>query len=188
MTQQIDHEKVPVDQRGPLSFLAGGIAQVALIVPDLDQAVERYWRLFGIGPWTFYTYGKPLVKRMTYGGRESDYCMRLALSNAGDLRLELIEIVRGDTVYADFVARHGYGVQHLGVLVDDMQRALEKARAAGWTVTQDGAGFGADGDGHYAYLDTEEALGVVLELIERPKGRVRPEKVYPPPTEDSHGS
>jgi len=29
-------------------------------------------------------------------------------------------------------------------------------------------------------LDSEEAIGVTLELIERPKGRVAPEKVYPP--------
>jgi hypothetical protein len=45
----------------------------------------------------------------------------------------------------------------------------------------DGAGFGADGDGHYAYLDTEDLIGVTIELIERPKGRVEPEKTYPPP-------
>ena len=42
-----------------LSFLDRGVAQVALVVKDLDQAVERYWRGFGIGPWRFYTYQKP---------------------------------------------------------------------------------------------------------------------------------
>ena len=68
-----------IDERGPLSFLSNGIAQIALVVPDLDQAVERYWKLFGVGPWTFYTYGKPLVKRQTYGGQSTDYAMRLLL-------------------------------------------------------------------------------------------------------------
>ena len=44
----------------------------------------------------------------------------------------------------------------------------------------DGAGFGVDGVGWYAYLDTEARLGVTLELIQRPKRRHPPERVFPP--------
>jgi methylmalonyl-CoA epimerase len=163
-----------------LPFLEKGIAQVAIIVEDLEQAVENYWKLFGIGDWHFYTYGKPLVKEMTYHGEPAEYKMRVALSYFGPMRVELIEMVKGDTVYADFVREHGYGVHHFGVLVDDMEKALAEAEAAGVHMIMDGAGFGADGDGHYAYLDTEDEIGVTIELIERPKGRMPPEKVYPP--------
>jgi catechol 2,3-dioxygenase-like lactoylglutathione lyase family enzyme len=162
-----------------LPFLQNGVAQVAIVVEDLEEAVESYWVLFGIGPWHFYTYGKPLVKHMTYHGEPSEYRMRVALSYLGPLRIELIEPLEGDTVYADFVREHGYGVHHFGLLVEDMQAAIAQAEAAGVAMVQDGAGFGLDGDGHYAYLDTEDRIGVTLELIERPKGRVEPEKVYP---------
>jgi methylmalonyl-CoA/ethylmalonyl-CoA epimerase len=166
-----------------LPFLRDGIAQVAIVVPDLEQAVENYWRLFGIGDWHFYTYGKPLVKSMTYQGQASDYKMRVALSYLGPMRIELIEMVEGDTVYADFVREHGYGVHHFGVLVEDMDAAIAEAESAGLVMTQDGAGFGRDGDGHYAYLNTEDKIGVTIELIERPAGRMPPEKVYPPEKE-----
>jgi hypothetical protein len=71
-------------------------------------------------------------------------------------------------------------VQHLGVLVDDMAVALAQAEAAGFAMIMDGSGFGPDGDGHYAYIDTEAVYGVTLELIERPARRHTPEKVYPP--------
>ena len=117
---------------------------------------------------------------MTYRGQTADYAMRIALAWLGPLRIELIEMAGGDSVYADFVQEHGYGVHHFGVLVDDMDAALAQAAAAGLTMTMDGAGFGLDGDGHYAYLDTEKDLGTTLELIARPKGRVLPERVYPP--------
>ncbi len=163
-----------------LPFLDNGIAQTAIVVEDLERTVEKYWEVFGIGPWHFYTYEKPLVKEMSYQGKPADYAMRIALSYFGPSRIELIEAKRGDSVYADFVREHGYGVQHLGLLVDDMQAAIALAEAAGYAVVQDGSGFGLDGDGHYAYLDTAEDLGVMLELIERPKGRRTPEKVYPP--------
>lgn len=164
----------------PLPFLKNGVAQVALIVKDLDEAMEQYWKLFGIGPWHVYTYGRPLVKRMTRHGQPGEYKMRVGLSWLGPMRIELIEMLEGDTIYAEFVKEHGYGLHHLGVVVDDMEAAIAEARAAGFEMTQDGAGFGLDGDGHYAYLDTEGKIGMTIELIQRPKRRVPPERIYPP--------
>ena len=163
-----------------LPFLKGGIAQVALVVEDLDATAENYWRLFGIGPWHFYTYEAPLLKRMTYMGESVNYSIRIALSYVGALRIELIQHRSGPTVHRDFVLKKGYGVHHFGLLVDDMQEAIKEAEASGYHIIQDGTGFGLDGDGHFAYLDTEDELGVTLELIQRPKGRVQPEKIYPP--------
>jgi hypothetical protein len=61
-----------------------------------------------------------------------------------------------------------------------LRNGVAQAEAAGLSMSMDGAGFGLDGDGHYAYLDTEESLGTTLELIQRPKGRVEPERIYPP--------
>ncbi len=163
-----------------LPFLKNGVAQVGLVVKDLDKAVEAYWKLFGIGPWHLYTYGSPLVKRMTYRGEPTEYKMRVALSWLGPLRIELIQILEGDTIYSEFVEKHGYGVHHFGLLVDDMQESITRAEAAGLEMTMDGAGFGLDGDGHYAYLETEHLIGTTLELISRPQRRVPPEGVYPP--------
>jgi len=169
-----------VNEKAKLSFLDKGVAQVALVVENLERAVENYWKHFGIGPWHFYTYQRPFVRRMTRHGQPADYAMRVALAQLGPTRIELIEQLAGDTVYAEFVRQHGYGVHHLGVLVDDMESALREAKAAGYRVTMDGAGFGPDDDGHYAYLDTEADLGTTVELIERPKRRAPPEKIYPP--------
>ena len=162
-----------------LSFLNNGIAQIAWVVKDLDRVVENYYRQFGIGPWHFYTYEKPLVKEMTRHGKPASYGMRIALSYFGPTRVELIQHLHGDTVYADFIEKHGYGVQHLGVLVDDMAAAVAEAEAAGLRVVMDGSGFGPDGDGHYAYLDTDDDFGTTIELIQRPKGRKEPERIYP---------
>jgi len=165
----------------PLPFLRNGVAQIAFVVKDIDRVVENYYHTFGIAPWHFYTYQAPLLKMMRYHGEERAYSMHIALTYFGPTRIELIEHLSGDTVYQDFIRTHGYGVQHLGVLVENMQEALVQVRRAGIAVLMEGAGFGKNGDGHYAYLDTEDALGVVYELIQRPSDRVPPEKVYPSP-------
>ena len=88
--------------------------------------------------------------------------------------------------YHDWVEAHGYGPHYVGIMVEDMGAALAEAREAGLAVIQEGTGFGFDGDGHFAYLDTEDALGMALELIEVPKRRVAPDKIYPPP-QDQEG-
>jgi methylmalonyl-CoA/ethylmalonyl-CoA epimerase len=164
----------------PLSFLDGGVGQVAFVVRDLEASVEAYYRMFGVGGWAFYTYQRPFVQHMMYRGAEADYAMRVALSYFGNSRVEFIQPLRGPSIYEEFVDRHGYGVQHLGVVVDEMGSAIAEAERAGLTVIQDGSGFGLDGDGHYAYLDTEELFGTTIELIKRPLRRHEPEMHYPP--------
>jgi methylmalonyl-CoA/ethylmalonyl-CoA epimerase len=156
------------------------IAQICIIVPDIEEATKNFWEKFGVGPWHFYTYGKPLVKRMTRLGEPTEYKMKVALSNIGSMRIELIEPLEGDTVYKEFIEKHDYGIHHLGILTGNMQQSIAEAGEAGMAMTMDGAGFGPDDDGHYAYLDTEELIGTTLELIERPKRRNPPEKIYPP--------
>lgn len=163
-----------------LDLLDNGVAQIAFVVEDLDRTVRNYHELFGIGPWTFYTYEKPFVPVMQVNGEPADYAMRVALSYFGDMRIELIEQKFGDTVYKEFIENHGYGIHHLGVLVDDMDEAIRKCKSAGYAVTMEGQGFGLDGDGYYAYLDTEDTISTTIELIQRPKGRKLPERIYPP--------
>lgn len=164
-----------------LTFLQNGPAQIALVVSNLDQVVENYWNYFGIGPWQFYTYDREILSDQSYRGNPSDYQIRLALCNAGSMRLELIESVRGPSIYGEHINAHGYGVHHLGLLVDDIHAAIAQAKRCGIEMIQHGQGFGLEGDGYFAYLDTEQLLGVVLELIQRPKGRRAPEKVFPNP-------
>jgi methylmalonyl-CoA/ethylmalonyl-CoA epimerase len=163
------------------TFPITNVVQIALVVKDLDATVRAWHDRFGVGPWHFYTYGPPLVKRMTRHGEPCEYRMRIALANVGPMRIELIEPLEGDTVYEEFAREHGYGVHHLGVLVEDMEEAFGRAREAGFVITQDGAGFGPDGDGHYAYIDSEPLLGTTIELIQRPARRAQPERIYPPP-------
>ena len=70
------------------------------------------------------------------------------------------------------------------VELDDTRAEWHAFSRSGSLAIALGAGFGPDDDGHYAYLDTEARLGVTLELIERPKRRQPPEKVYPEPAKN----
>lgn len=164
-----------------LPFMQNGIAQVGILVEAMDQAVENYWKVGSVAPWQIYTYQRPLVKTMHYRGQPADYKMRIGLAWVGALCIELIEPIEGPSIYQEFIESRGYGLHHLGIVVDDAETAIAQAEAAGFAVIQDGSGYGLQGDGHYAYLDTEAQLGIIVELMQLPKVRVPPERIYPPP-------
>lgn len=160
-------------------FPLSNVVQICILVPDLDKAMRNFHEKFGVGPWSIYTYDKNFVPNMTRRGKPCEYSSRIGLANIGPMRIELIQPLSGDTVYGEYIEKHGYGVQHIGVLTENMADTLKLADECGLAVTMDGSGFGPDGDGHYAYLDTEDLIGVTIEMIDRPKRRHTPEGTYP---------
>lgn len=162
-------------------FFKNGIWQIGIIVEDLDRGVESYWQTAGVGPWQIFTYQKPFAQWMTYRGQPVNHRFRVALARIGPQQIELIEPLAGPSIYHEFVARHGYGrLHHIGLLVDNLEEAIAQAAAAGFPVIQSGGGHGLDGDGGFAYLDTEERLSCLIELMAPPKRRQPPERIYPP--------
>lgn len=154
------------------------IDQVAVVVRDLDAAINRYWKIMGIAPWRIYTYEPPGVQ-MTFRGGPGEYRMRLALAQVGDLTLELIQPLSEKNIYAEHLERKGEGLHHVGVNVTSLDKAVAEAASRGFSVIQSGHGFGQRGDGGYAYLDTDGQLGMIIELIERPLERRVPDAEVP---------
>jgi catechol 2,3-dioxygenase-like lactoylglutathione lyase family enzyme len=156
------------------------IDQVGFVVRDLDRAMEAYWRV-GIGPWRVYSYSASRFTEATYRGRPADWSFRLALATVGGFTLELIQPVSGESLYSEYLAVNGEGgIQHLGLVVEDVDLVVEQARQAGYVVVQSGRGHGARGDGKFAYLATADDLRTVYEVMELPSVRIPPDRVYPP--------
>ena len=155
------------------------VDQVAVVVRDLDEAMRRYSETLGIGPWRVYTFTADWIRDMTFRGRKQSYSMRLALADVGDMSYELIEPLDGPSTYREFLDARGEGLHHLGYFVEDLDAAIADMDARGFAVLQGGRGNGVDGDGGYAYFETDDALGCILEAIERPKALPAPERTYP---------
>jgi methylmalonyl-CoA/ethylmalonyl-CoA epimerase len=159
--------------------LAGrAVGQVGILVPDLEGALDRYSSRWELGPWAGYVYGPETLPSSTYRGRPGRYSMRIALAGSAP-QVELIEPVEGPSIYHDWLESHPHGVHHLAVYVESLDAAIASMAAAGYALLQSGAGYGLDGDGGYAYFDTEHDFGVVLEAIEVPRRRREPDFTWP---------
>ncbi|MEM1818700.1 MAG: VOC family protein [Sulfolobales archaeon] len=152
--------------------------QIAIVVRNLDEAVRRYYDEYGIGPWAIYEFNPQVVKDMIIRDRRINYAMRLALCNIGRVQWELIEPKDDVSIYAEFLRKHGEGLHHIALGVDDYDEAMKFFREKGHIVLQGGTWFGLT----YTYLDTEDALKFVAEIYKIPERFKwpKPDAVYPP--------
>jgi methylmalonyl-CoA/ethylmalonyl-CoA epimerase len=164
-------------------FLASPFKQVALVVEDLDSSVKAWHDRLGIGPWTAWRLGPRILQDMTYHGTATAFEFRHALAWQGDIQFELVQPISGPSIFADHLRQHGPGLHHVGKYVADHPAAVQAVLADGFTPLQSARGFGAGGDGAFAYFAPPGATGLIVELIEAPKIRIEPEFIYPAPAD-----
>jgi catechol 2,3-dioxygenase-like lactoylglutathione lyase family enzyme len=159
-------------------LLVPPIKQCAVVVLDLDEAVARWTQHLGIGPWTAYRLESSRLTDMRYHGEEVEFSLRHALAWQGELQFELIQPLSGPSIFADHLDAHGESLHHVGKYVDDHPAAIAEAIAMGFTELQAARGFGAEGDGAFAYFQPP-GVSLILELISAPRVRIEPEFIYP---------
>ncbi len=141
----------------------GKISQVAFVVKDAE-AVSAYWKKLGFPAMT-KTHSEP--REIKYRGRTIKPALDLWWQRHTQVAYEWIVPPAGDSVYAEFLKKHGEGVQHLGIPVEDMDKGIAEYEKLGHVTAQAG-GWGEEGkkgSGRFAYMDTEGIGGVIAELL-----------------------
>jgi methylmalonyl-CoA/ethylmalonyl-CoA epimerase len=128
-----------------------GIHHVGVAVRDLEEARERYTRLFGAR-----VEARELVPEQ---GVEA-----LALLLGDDGRVELLAPLAEDSPVGRFIARRGEGMHHLAFGVADLPAALAELRAAGATLIDEQPRSGIYGA--VAFVHHESLGGVLSELVQ----------------------
>lgn len=139
------------------------LAQVAIVVRDIEEASRRYAEVLGLPVPNVITTEPGLQVEMTYKGEASDARAKLAFFDLGGVQLELIQPLGGASTWQEALDRNGEGVHHLAFWVEGMQRSVDFLKTQGIPMVQ----RGDMGEGQYAYFDAEDSLHVALELLEK---------------------
>ena len=137
---------------------------VTIAVKDLDKAV-RYYESIGLGPFKPFP---PLRDFVKVEGKDQTSFFRYMVKEAqvGPVSIQLLQPPSDEeSSYGDFLKNRGEGVQHIGFVVDDIDKAETELRQLGLRVTE--TGRRADGSG-FTYFDTDEIGGVTLEIRQNP--------------------
>jgi Glyoxalase/Bleomycin resistance protein/Dioxygenase superfamily len=144
--------------------------QIGIIVPDLDAAVEAHAGLMPGAGWRVFTYDSEAFVTRTYRRELGRFTIRLALSDTLP-QVELIQSLSGPNIYEEWILDHGYGPHHVGMYVPSLDDAIGTMGELGYEAIQIGRGYGARGDGGFAYFDTSRTLGTIIEFMEKPERR-----------------
>jgi methylmalonyl-CoA/ethylmalonyl-CoA epimerase len=147
--------------------------QVALVSHGLERAVRQMDALLDAGPWRGYVFDAGTVEGREYHGEPADGSIRLALNDRRP-QFEVIEPLAGPNIYSDWLETHDEGLHHVAYVVASVAETSSQMTAAGHPVIQSGHSFGAERDGVFAYYDTAEALGFIIEAVEPPGARPDP--------------
>ena len=131
------------------------VDQVSFAVKDIDETIESWSSMYGIGPWTFAENGGKDAK-----GRP--WKIRMAFAYLGPVQIELVQCTEGWIFQSRFLDTWGEGLHHLGFYVDDLDAQVEKLVAKG-------AKLFVHDPGRFAYLDSGGPGGAIFELMQRPR-------------------
>lgn len=137
------------------------IDQVAFVVRDLDSWTRRHEALFGP-----FHYMDGSVPASQYRGRESDVELKLAFGRSGDLEIEYIEWVSGDSPHREFLEAGGEGLHHVRYRVEDLQAWLPRFEELGFEPIW----FKQfSSDTAFVYLE-HVGDSLIVELLQMPEG------------------
>ena len=134
--------------------------QVGFVVPDLEAAISLYEPLFG--SFKIVEYGR--IEGALFRGKASPYEIRMGIGYSGELELELIQWVSGDTPHKEFIDAGRSGMHHLSFTVGDLDAVVERGRRLGYEAVW----YHAMSDEiKYTYLE-RAGDPLLVELTQRP--------------------
>jgi methylmalonyl-CoA/ethylmalonyl-CoA epimerase len=142
-------------------------AHAALVVKDIEKAAKTFEAL-DVGPFPPFLGGSGMsFSGKTVHGKLTEYDMdlRIARSDLGGLTVELIQPLKGKSIYDEFLEEKGEGLHHLAFMVDDVDAEAAELEKKGFKVVQTGAMRNTK----WAYLEVTGSGGLLIELCQAHK-------------------
>ncbi|MEK7353623.1 MAG: VOC family protein [Chloroflexota bacterium] len=136
------------------------VTQVGIVVRDVEKTVARLTSL-GIGP--FNEMVLPPDREEWFRDKRMYADFKIYGAMIGDIQIELIQPLSGDSPHKEFLETKGEGIQHIACAVEDVGREVEKLTSQGASVLLRAKFPGGRG---VAYMDLD-AGGLIIELIQR---------------------
>jgi methylmalonyl-CoA/ethylmalonyl-CoA epimerase len=96
------------------------IDQISILVGDMNKAIDYFGAAFGWGPFYVVEYNDKAGEH----GELGEYHLILAFVQVGQIEVELIEWISGDTPHRAHLAEKGEGLFHLRLRTPDIEEAL----------------------------------------------------------------
>jgi methylmalonyl-CoA/ethylmalonyl-CoA epimerase len=130
-----------------------GIDHVAVLVPDIDEAIQLYSRCFRV--------------EFSFRERNEEQGFEVAVFKVGNASFELLSPTRSDSVIAGMLKKRGPGIHHIGLEVDDVKDSMSALSESGLQLTSKEPKGGSE-NSLVSFIHPKSLFGTMLELVEHP--------------------
>ena len=137
------------------------MVQVAIVVRDIEEKSNAYAEFFGVEVPKWKMTGSFEESNIQFNGNATHARAKLAFFNLENIQIELIEPVDRPSTWGTFLDIKGEGIHHIAFHVPNIENEIVRLEGMGLTLEQTGDFNG----GSYAYLNGQEKLGAIIELL-----------------------
>lgn len=130
------------------------IDHIGIAVHSINDALPLYTEVFGMKLEAIETVENQGVK--------------VAFLFAGNIRLELLEALSGESPIAGYLAKRGEGIHHIALGVEGIESRIEELKEKGITMIDDTSRLGAH-EAKVAFIHPKSTAHVLFELCEQQK-------------------
>lgn len=130
------------------------IHHIALLVDDINTTLQFWQDILEISP--------------SHISNVPGESARIAFLPLGGSEVELVQPVTGDSGLSRYLEKHGPGMHHLCLEVDDLEAIMLKLKSKGIQLINEQPKIGDDGR-LYAFIHPRSTHGVLIELYQQPK-------------------
>lgn len=138
------------------------VEQLGFVYKDIEKQAKILEELFNIPKFAIIPETTQVVK---YRGKDSKVNTKIALSRQFSTQIELIQLIEGESVFKEFIDQGREGLHHISLFIEDIDSYIEYFEKRGIEMIYSGS----IGKRVYVYFDTEETLGMLLEVQETRK-------------------
>ncbi|MHA1390810.1 MAG: VOC family protein [Promethearchaeota archaeon] len=143
------------------------INQLGYVYRDIKKQARILEENFGLPKFAFLE-NKPT--KYKYRGKETIIQTTIGFSRSLNVQIELIQLIKGDCIFKEFIDAGKEGLHHFGIFVEDVDGIVDEYLKKGYKVVHEGITAGVQ---KVAYIDTYDDFGAYLEFQQTRKKRIK---------------
>ncbi len=134
------------------------VDQFGYVYKDIEKQARVWETCFNMPKFNFMP---PFVGHARYRGKETELTIKIGFNRNFNVQIEFIQLIEGESIYKEFLDQGKEGLQHVSCSVENIEAHIDSFKKLGYEPVHYSVVFG---NRMVAYYDTENILGVMLEI------------------------
>ncbi|MHA1723674.1 MAG: VOC family protein [Promethearchaeota archaeon] len=135
------------------------VDQLGYVYRDIEKQARFLESQFHLPKFAFFD---NIDTPFKYRGKDTVISTKIGLSRIFSTQIELIQLIKGECIFKEFLDAGKEGLHHFGIFVDDLDSYVKKFTDLGYEIVHQGQTWRQK----VTYFDTMKPFGILIEFQE----------------------